>query len=164
MMTKRRWGYVIGGLVLLLLVIQVIPVAPADNPAGEQEVMVPPEVAHILRTSCYDCHSFETTWPWYANVAPAKWLVRDHVEEGRKHLNFSAWNRYNPDRARHKWEEVAEQVEEGHMPIRSYLLLHRDAALTDADRQLLVSWANSQAGDEGMGAGEETTPAEDPGR
>lgn len=162
MMTRRRWGYVVGGLALLLLIIQVIPVAPADNPPVEQEVVVPSEVGQVLRASCYDCHSFETTWPWYAYVAPVKWLVRDHVVEGREHLNFTAWNRYDPDRARHKWEEVAEQVEEGHMPIRSYLILHPDAALTDANRELLVSWANSQAGEEGAGAEGEARPAEDP--
>ncbi len=161
-MTKRRWGYVIGGLILVFLIIQLIPVAPADNPPVQGEVVVPAEVAQVLRTSCYDCHSHETTWPWYAYVAPMKWLVRDHVEEGRRHLNFSTWNRYDADRARHKWEEVAEQVEEGHMPIKSYLLLHRDAALTEANRQLLVSWANSQAdGEDGAGAGEEAGSTED---
>ena len=144
-MTKRHWGYVVGGLVLLLLVVQLVPAAPADNPPVEEELEVPPEVAEVLRQSCYDCHSHETTWPWYAHVAPMKWLVRDHVADGRSNLNFTAWNRLSAEDRPHKLEEVAEEVEEEHMPLRSYLILHRDARLSDAERELLIDWATGEA-------------------
>ena len=144
-MTKRHWGYVVGGLVLLLLVLQLVPSAPADNPPVEEELEVPADVAEVLHRSCYDCHSHETAWPWYAHVAPVKWLVRDHVADGRRNLNFTAWNRLPAEDRPHKLEEVAEEVEEEHMPLRSYLILHRDARLSDTERELLVDWATSEA-------------------
>ena len=144
-MTKRHWGYVVGGLVLLLLVLQLVPSAPADNPPVEEELEVPADVAEVLHRSCYDCHSHETAWPWYAHVAPVNWLVRDHVADGRRNLNFTAWNRLPAEDRPHKLEEVAEEVEEEHMPLRSYLILHRDARLSDTERELLVDWATSEA-------------------
>lgn len=148
-MRKRTWRYIFGGLVVAFLAIQLVPAAAADNPPLETEVTVPDPVAGILRQSCYDCHSHETAWPWYAHVAPAKWLVRNHVAEAREHLNFSAWNRYDAGERADAWEEVAEEVEEGHMPIRGYLIVHRDARLSDEDRTLLVEWALSQADSDG---------------
>ncbi|MGK7311036.1 MAG: heme-binding domain-containing protein, partial [Candidatus Longimicrobiales bacterium M2_2A_002] len=118
----------------------------------------------VLEGACYDCHSFQTDWPWYAYVAPAKWLVRDHVAEGRSELNFTAWNRLSLEDRPHKLEEIAEEVEEEHMPLRGYLILHPEARLTDADRELLVEWALAasaaaeHAGDPGeMGSAEEDT-------
>lgn len=168
-MNKRRWQYILGGLVLLFLVLQLVPGSPADNPAVEEELTTAPEVLQILRQSCYDCHSYETEWPWYAHVAPIKWLVRDHVAEGRSELNFTAWNRLSVEDRPHKLEEVAEEVEEDHMPLRSYLILHRDARLSDEERALLVDWATRQAEAasvkaSGAGAEEESEPAEDPDR
>lgn len=167
-MNKRRWQYGLAGLVLLFLILQLFPAAAADNPAVEEEVTAPTEVRQILRQSCYDCHSHETAWPWYASVAPAKWLVRGHVEDARSDLNFSTWNRYDTDEATHKWEEVAEEVEEDHMPLRSYLIVHRDARLTDADRQRLIEWAARQAdageATAGAAAEEAAGPAEGPDR
>lgn len=166
-MTKRRWQYLLGGAILLLLILQLVPSPPADNPPVEEELVTPPEVAGVLRQSCYDCHSSETEWPWYADVAPMKWLVRDHVAEARDEMNFSAWNRIDVDARPHKFEEIAEEVEEEHMPLRSYLILHRDARLTDADRKLLVGWATARAAEgEGAeeGAEEVAEPAEDPDR
>lgn len=141
----RRWQYVLGGLALLFLLIQLVPGAAADNPPVEEEVTAPAEVLGILRQSCYDCHSHETEWPLYSRVAPAKWLVRDHVKDAREDLNFSAWNRYDADERAHNWEEVAEELEEEHMPLRSYLIIHRDARLSDADRRTLIDWAVSRA-------------------
>lgn len=155
-MTKRIWLYVLGGLLALLVVIQLVPAAAVSNPPVEEEVTAPDGVLRILQQSCYDCHSHQTTWPWYAHVAPTKWLVRGHVEEAREHLNFSAWNRYDTGERAHNWEEVAEEVGEGQMPLRSYLIVHRDARLSDVDRQALIDWAESQAGES-----EEEAAAED---
>lgn len=154
-MTKRIWQVVLGGLFILFLLIQLIPAAAASNPPVEEEVAAPDAVLGILSQSCYDCHSHETTWPWYANVAPAKWLVRSHVDDAREDLNFSAWNRYDAADRTHKWEEVAEEVSEAHMPLRSYLFVHRDARLSDTDRQVLVDWARSQAGEGGESASDD---------
>ena len=158
-MSDRPWPYVIGGLVLLFVILQLVPTPGAQNPPVEEEVVAPEEVLQILRQSCYNCHSHETAWPWYADVAPAKWLVRNHVANARDELNFSTWNRYDAEDRAHNWEEVAEEVEEGEMPLRSYLLVHRDARLTDAERQLLVDWAGEAAGGQAEAGTEAGTDA-----
>ena len=155
---------VAGILVLALAVGQILPLPPAENPPVEGEVDAPPQVMAVLRTSCYDCHSHETVWPWYSHVVPAKWLVRSHVVEGRGALNFSAWNGYDANRRGRKRDEVAEMVESGEMPLAGYVVLHKEAALTQAEAQLLVAWA--RAGAHGTGAGdgpEERADTEDPG-
>jgi hypothetical protein len=143
-MMRRYTVFLLGGLVLLALAIQLVPTAAADNPPVEEEVVAPDEIMAVLRRACYDCHSHETAWPWYADVAPASWLVRKDVKEGRRHLNFSTWNRYDLEDRAENWEEVAEEVGEGEMPLKVYLPLHGEARLTDADRQMLVDWARQR--------------------
>ncbi|MEJ2502095.1 MAG: heme-binding domain-containing protein [Gemmatimonadota bacterium] len=143
-MMRRYTAFLLGGLVLLALAIQLVPTAAADNPPVEEEVVAPDEIMAVLRRACYDCHSHETAWPWYADVAPASWLVRKDVKEGRRHLNFSTWNRYDLEDRAENWEEVAEEVGEGEMPLKVYLPLHGEARLTDADRQMLVDWARQR--------------------
>lgn len=121
---------------------QLVPVE-RTNPPVEREVSAPEDVRAVLRQSCYDCHSHETRWPWYARVAPASWLVARDVREGREELNFSAWNRLTPAKRAEKRREVWEEVEEGHMPPWFYLPLHPDARLTDSDRDLLRAWSQA---------------------
>jgi len=124
------------GLGLLALVlIQLIPVS-RDNPPVVQDVAAPEKVSEILRRACYDCHSNETRWPWYANVAPVSWLVGRDVHEGRRHLNFSDWARYSRKR-----DEVWEEVEKGDMPLWFYVPLHADAKLSEEDRAAIKRWA-----------------------
>lgn len=161
----RRWIKVLLVVLGALLVLgQVIPFPRAENPPVEAEVPAPPQVRAVLRAACYDCHSNETAWPWYSGVVPAKWLVRNHVREGREHLNFSTWNRYSADRAAHLLEEVAEEVEKGSMPLRSYLLLHHEARLSPEARRLLVDWARAGGGgEEGRRPREEGREGEAPG-
>ncbi len=136
---------------LVLAAGQILPFPRAENPPVEREVPASPEVRSILRRSCYDCHSNQTVWPWYSHVVPAKWLVRNHVLEGRTHLNFSTWNQYDSARAARKLEEVTEEVEEGAMPLKGYLLLHGEAELTGADAALLTRWAREGASPGGTG-------------
>ena len=128
--------------VIVLAAAQLVPVS-RENPPVEQIVPAPAEVSRVLERSCYDCHSHETVWPWYAWVAPVSWLVAHDVNEGREHLNFSTWNRYDEEEQREKREEVWEEVEEGEMPMAIYLPLHREAELSDADRRLLEAWSGS---------------------
>jgi hypothetical protein len=104
-----------------------------------------PEVAAILARSCKDCHSYKTEWPWYTNVAPASWFVIDHVNEGRKNLSLSDWANYDAKRASRKLAEMCEQVEQGEMPINSYLLLHPTARLSDSDKKTLCDWAKGES-------------------
>jgi len=131
-----------GVLLAALVAIQLVPVAP-ENPPVETEVPAPEAVHAVLRRACYDCHSHETRWPWYARLAPVSWLVADDVSEAREHLNFSTWNRYDASERRELREEVWEEVEEGEMPLWFYTPLHPEARLSDADRATLRNWAEA---------------------
>lgn len=102
---------------------------------------LPAGVAAILDRSCRDCHSNQTRWPWYSHVAPASWLVIDHVNHGRSHFNYSTWRRYTPAEQAKLLEGSCELAQRGAMPMPSYLLLHRSAALSPADVATLCSWS-----------------------
>ena len=103
-----------------------------------------PEVEAILRRSCNDCHSSETVWPWYSNVAPASWFLKKHVDEGRSELSFSEWATYPKRKRERKLHEMCEQVESGRMPLKSYLPLHPEAKLSDEDRRVLCEWTKQE--------------------
>ncbi len=118
------------------------PVAPGRS--IESHVRMTPEVAGLLERSCDDCHSNRTDWPWYSNVAPASWFVVEHVDDGRRHLNFSDWARYDEDEAGEMLEQVCIEAKKGAMPLDSYTLLHRDARLSASDVQTLCDWANGE--------------------
>ena len=131
-------------VVLLLLagVFVVIQFFQPDrsNPPVRAEISAPPAVKAVLRRACYDCHSQETVWPWYSYVNPMGWLVGGHVQEGRAHLNFSQWESLNAQKRYHMKQEILEVLEDGSMPLPSYLLLHGDAELTAEDRGVLKRW------------------------
>jgi len=105
---------------------------------------VTPEAAAILERSCNDCHSSETRWPWYSNVSPVSWFLKNHVDDGRRELNLSEWGTYAPRKRERKLHEICEQVEAGEMPIKSYLPLHPSAKLSDEDRRVLCEWAHAE--------------------
>jgi hypothetical protein len=125
--------------VALVAAAQFVPVSRA-NPPVETDVPASAEVREVLKRACYDCHSNETVWPWYARVAPASWLVAWDVNEGREHLNFSTWNRLNDADRQHAFEEIQDEVESGAMPLPIYLPLHPEARLSDEDKAILAAW------------------------
>ena len=129
--------------VALLAAIQLVPV-DRSNPPVTSEVPADPATREILRRACYDCHSNETRWPWYARVAPVSWLVAHDGEEGREHVNFSTWNEYTAKKQRKKLDEVWEEVEEGEMPLWFYVPLHPDAKLGEADLRAIEAWAKAR--------------------
>jgi hypothetical protein len=135
------------GLVALLAVVALAQLVPVrrDDPPVVSDVAAPPAVDVVLRRACYDCHSHETRWPWYAWVAPTSWLVADDVHQGRKHLDFSTWNAYPPKTRIKKLDAIADAVTEGWMPYWPYLLVHRDARLATADAELIAGWARGAA-------------------
>lgn len=100
----------------------------------------PNEVATLLRNACYDCHSNETKYPWYANVAPISWFIANHRNEGREHVNFSIFSTYNSDQKNHILNECEEVIEKGEMPLKSYELNHPEAVLTDAQKKTLMNY------------------------
>ena len=105
---------------------------------------VPDDVHQILARSCNDCHSNETAYPWYAKITPSNWYLANHIAEGRREMNLSVWNTYSAKKKMKKLEEVCEQLEQGEMPLPSYLWLHGDAALSDNDKNVLCSWAKAE--------------------
>ena len=123
----------------LLVAAQVVRV-DRTNPPLEQDVAAPPEVDVVLRRACYDCHSNETVWPWYSDVAPLSWFLARDVREGRRELNFSTWNAYDAKKKAKKLKETAEEVAEGEMPPWFYVAAHRHAALSPADAERLRAW------------------------
>jgi hypothetical protein len=138
---------VVIAIILLLALIQLY--RPVRNLSNDNThdistvYAVPDSVKTILKTSCYDCHSNSTSYPWYANIQPvASWLGH-HVNEGKGELNFSAFGTYSPRRQFHKMDEIVHQMDEHEMPLASYTLVHRDAVMSDAQRMTLSNWANA---------------------
>jgi hypothetical protein len=110
----------------------------------EATVQVPENVAAILKRSCNDCHSNETLYPWYSNVAPFSWLLNAHIEDGRRELNYSVWNTYSARKKRHKFDETCQQVTSGEMPHNQYLWIHGAARLSEEDKKILCDWAETE--------------------
>lgn len=140
--------------------IQFLPGGARTNPPVTGEIQAPPEVLFILRRSCYDCHSNETRWPWYARVAPVSWLIARDVGGARFKMNFSTWSAIpepNPMLYRH---EIVKNVEARKMPLPRYLWMHPDARLSAADRDLLRRWAGSPGGTGPEAGGLDRTPSD----
>ena len=122
------------------------PVSVTNPPVdATQALNPPPAVLAVLQVSCYDCHSNETRWPWYAHVAPMSWMLIKHVTEGRHAMNFSTWSSYSPDKQADYLRNVDDAVTNGWMPLSSYLLIHRDAVLTPETAKLVGDWAHATA-------------------
>lgn len=128
--------------ILAFIGIQYIEVE-RTNPPVKNDLDAPIEIKNILRTSCYDCHSNETKWPWYSKVAPVSWLIIDDVYEGRKHLNFSEWGSLfsgkKNELKRSMWEEIVKDK----MPLGKYIYLHPAASLELTQKNILKKWLQS---------------------
>ena len=100
------------------------------------------EVLSLLENSCLDCHSNRTQYPWYNSITPINYWLSKHVKEGKKHFNISKWDSYSTDMKDHKIDEVAETIEDNFMPLSSYTWTHKDAILTNEQKELLITWSN----------------------
>lgn len=145
---------IIKNILLLLLVAFVIIqfIHPPKNIADASTLMtndiskvyvVPDSVRQILKTSCYDCHSNNTTYPWYSKIQPVAWWLNDHIEEGKKEINFSEFATYRIGRQYKKMDEILKQVKEDEMPLSSYTLIHKNAILTQNQKATISNWAAS---------------------
>jgi hypothetical protein len=135
-------------LVLVFAVMQLFTIdkVPFKEPGAEDLFSIesaPDEVKDIILSTCYDCHSNQVNYPWYSEIAPVSWWVQDHIEEGREHLNFSAWGNYPAGKKAHKAEEAYEEIEEEEMPLPSYVFAHSEARLNEEQKQLLIKWFKS---------------------
>jgi len=136
------------GLVLLvvLIIMQFFRIdkntAEGDYTADfEAEAAPPAEVVKMFEVGCYDCHSNNTDYPWYAEVAPISFWLADHVKHAKGHLNFSEWKTYSTKKKKHKIGELIEMIEEEEMPLPSYTWIHKDAVFTSEQTEALLTWA-----------------------
>ncbi|MBA4851701.1 heme-binding domain-containing protein [Emticicia sp. BO119] len=138
------------GLGVILILIQFI--RPEKNESNDKthdistKYMIPTEVNHLLEVACNDCHSNKTLYPWYSQIQPIAWWMNHHVEDGKRHLNFSTFTSLPVAVQNHKFEETIEMIDEKEMPLESYtfLGLHKEANLSDADRKAIIDWAKAQ--------------------
>jgi hypothetical protein len=135
----------LGGKILLgtVAVVALLQVGRCErtNPPVSGDIETPADVKEVLRRACYDCHSNETRWPWYAHVAPASWLLHRDVVEGRRHMNFSEWDKLAADKRQKRRGACWREVEAGDMPPWFYRPLHRAARLTPEDKAILQKWS-----------------------
>lgn len=125
--------------VLVLIGIQYIEVEHT-NPPVKADLAAPGEVKNILKKSCYDCHSYETQWPWYSKVAPVSWLIVDDVQEARKHLNFSEWETLYSRKKDELKNSIWEELLADEMPPTKYIYLHPEASLEMTQKNILRRW------------------------
>ncbi len=155
---------ILGILALTLIVMQFFPIDKTNPPSKKGEDFIeltnpPTEVASLIKAACYDCHSHQTVYPWYSSIAPISFFLRSHIRGGRQHLNFSEWGTYSTKKANHKLEEMAEEIEEKTMPMKSYMWLHPEGKLSTDQRKSLVDWLKNQ--EQKVGKKEEETPESD---
>lgn len=135
-------------LVAVFVVIQFFGIE-RSNPEFDQNIDFitmenpPAEIEKTIRAACYDCHSNETIWPWYSYMAPASWLIEEHVLNGRDNLNLNDWGEYELEDRAYIIEEMIEEMEDGEMPLPGYDALHPDARLSDEQKEALYKWLRS---------------------
>lgn len=134
-------------VVAVIIIIQLIPSGrPEVIDKNPNDLIVnnhlPDSISNLLKSACYDCHSNETVYPWYAYVAPVSWLVSRDTRMGREHLNFSEWESYSKMDKAKQLGDIAEEVEDGAMPMPIFILMHPEAKLTLKQRQSIVDWSD----------------------
>jgi hypothetical protein len=133
----------------VLAISQLIRPARTNPPVDAQKTLAatahpPANVVATLNRACGDCHSSQTKWPWYTNVAPVSWWIVDHVNEGRRRVSFSEWADYDTGRKLKELDQICQRVERHNMPLTSYLLIHSHARLSDQDRQAICDWTRAE--------------------
>lgn len=126
-------------------IIQFIPVDKVNDPVSKSQNFAdvkktPEKITQLLKNACYDCHSNETTYPEYAYIAPFSWSVKSHVNDGRKHLNFSIWETYNTDLKKSMLSKSVQTIENKTMPMPAYIIYHKEANLSKAEKALLIKY------------------------
>lgn len=118
----------------------------ASTQTIENVVNVPPDIHATLMRACGDCHSDQTQWPWYSNVAPMSWMVIDHVDSGRSHINLSTWVHpgKEPQDSIDRLKAMCREVQSGGMPLTSYLLIHWNSKLSADDVKNICAWSNEE--------------------
>ncbi|PKP52289.1 MAG: cytochrome C [Bacteroidetes bacterium HGW-Bacteroidetes-1] len=147
-MNKKKFVVLIAFVILLGLIQFIRPERNQQTNPSRYDIFHKTEtevtIVTTFQTSCYNCHSNRTVYPWYASVAPVSWIINNHVNEGKEHLNFSDWILYDKEKQIKKLMDIAEVLQEHEMPPKPYLWLHDEAKISDADRQLLLKWVEEK--------------------
>jgi hypothetical protein len=137
-------------LIALLLIQFIRPVknqSPLLSPNDiTLHVRVPDSVLHLLKRSCYDCHSNNTVYPWYDRIQPVAWWLQYHVDHGKHSLNFSEFGSYSAEQQGKKFRNIGKEIKDDDMPLDSYLWIHKDAVLSPQEKDLLIRWAAGMSG------------------
>jgi len=144
---KKAVKIILIAVAVVLIAIQFVPSGIPENKSEYKNSIVNSNlvtgpVLDQLRKSCFDCHSNQVQFPWYSKMAPSSWLIADHIREGKSHLNFSEWEAYSNREKIGLLEEIKDEVGSGKMPLKSYLLIHRDAKLNSEEISVLLTWAD----------------------
>ena len=139
-------------LVLVIVFVAIQFIQPAHNKSGQvlptdftKLYAVPTSVQTILQNACNDCHSNNTSYPWYSNIQPMAWIMRRHIDNGKEKLNFSEFGSYSSRRQISKLKGIANQIKDDEMPIASYKAMHKKANLTKEEKSLVIDWMNKKA-------------------
>ncbi len=136
-------------LLIALIIIQFIRPEENKNPEIAQQQItadfqIPANLQKSLKVSCYDCHSNTTVYPFYFKIQPVAWFLANHIEDGKRHLNFSTFSTYPVWRQYDKFKDIQREVKDGGMPLTSYTLIHRNAILTADQKMAIENWAAAQ--------------------
>jgi len=139
------------GLLVILIGLQLFSIdKSAPETLASEDLLadpaLPDDVQNLLINSCADCHSNRTTYPWYTSIQPLGWWIKGHIDHGRQNLNFSKWHSYDTRRKDHKAEECVEVLEQRRMPFSSYVMMHKEAQMTDAEYNRLIAYFESLRG------------------
>ena len=134
-------------LLIIFVGIQFIPIKYNKNSKTDKTDFlngnnVPKKIGEIFKTSCYDCHSDNTAYPWYNKIQPVSWMLESHIDEGKKALNFSNFNNYSNRRKKSKIKSIISQITNNKMPPSYYLLMHNNSRLSNDDISLIEDWLN----------------------
>jgi hypothetical protein len=146
-MKKLKWAGLV--IVALFLAAQFYQPDRTNPPVDETKTIyatlnVPPEVRVILDRSCSDCHSNNTHWPWYSNIAPASWLTAGDVKKGRSSMNLSVWGTYKRTKQAGKLDDISEQLTGDKMPLKPYRMMHPGSVLSRSEIELVSQWAEKE--------------------
>lgn len=135
-------------VIVVFVAAQFVPLNRQNPPVTPSKTIeavepMPASVRAIFQTSCNDCHSNETRWPWYSRIAPLSWMIVHDVHEGRRHVNFSEWGVYSAKKKEDKLELICEQVTNGDMPDGVYAFFHRQVRVGEQGRQEVCDWVDS---------------------
>ncbi len=144
-----KWKKTFFGILIFLIIIQIFRIDKSNPPVITvldymSVTGAPDDIENLIRRSCYDCHSNESVYPWYAGIAPVSWLIKSHINNGRNHVNFSEWGKYPGDVANRLNDECYEEIVNKKMPLKSYTLFHSNAKLTPEEIDILEDWFTSQ--------------------